>query len=82
MRVISNVSYSGLNVQNAGRMKDIQKAEEVVTSYYNSKGGVTKRTSHWHIDDKGNVSHSAHVLRGDKRKCCYQNGRQSRCIGV
>ena len=44
MRVISNVSYSGLNVQNAGRMKDIQKAEEVAYTHVDVLG-VAARTS-------------------------------------
>ena len=64
MSVVSNVSYSGLNHQQ--RLKDIQRAERIVTSYYDSLGGETKRTSHWNIDDKGNVSHYAHVRREDK----------------
>jgi len=63
MSLISNLTYSGLNAQNAHRLKDIQRAEGTVSSYYNSIGGETKRTSHWHIDDNGNVSHFAHVRR-------------------
>ena len=63
MSVISNVSYSGLNVQNVERLKDIQRAENAVNAYYDFTGGVTKRTSSWHIDDEGNVSHYAHVRR-------------------
>ncbi len=66
MSLISNVSYSGLNVQNVHRLKDIQKAEGAVGSYYNALGGTTERTSHWHVDDNGNVSHYAHVRREDK----------------
>ena len=66
MALISNVSYSGLNAQNAGRLKDIQSAEKAVGSYYNSLGGETRRTSHWHVDDNGNVSHFAYVRRDDK----------------
>jgi len=63
MSVISNVSYSGLNVQNVERLKDIQRAENAVNVYYDFKGDVTKRTSSWHIDDEGNVSHYAYVRR-------------------
>ena len=66
MNLTSKVSYSGLNVQNVNRLKDIQKAERAVGSHYNSLGGVTERTSHWHIDNNGNVSHYAHVRREDK----------------
>ena len=66
MALTSNVTYSGLTAQNSQRMKDIQRAESTVSSYYNSLGGDTKRTSHWHIDDNGNVSHYAHVRREDK----------------
>ena len=66
MAIISNVTYSGLNNQNSQRLKDIQRAENVVSSYYNSLGGNTERTSHWNIDDNGNVSHYAHVRREDK----------------
>ena len=66
MSMISNVSYSGLNAQNAHRLKDIQRAERAVNLYYNSQGGVTERTSHWHMDDHGNISHFAHVRREDK----------------
>lgn len=66
MLLTSNVSHSGLNAQNAHRLKDIQRAEGAVSSYYNSQGGTTKRTSHWNIDDEGNVSHFAYVRREDK----------------
>ena len=66
MNLISKVSYSGLNVQNAQRLKDIRRAEEEVSSYYNALGGTTERTSHWHVDDNGNVSHYTHVRREDK----------------
>ena len=66
MVVISNVTYSGLNNQNIQRLKDIQKAESAVSSYYNSLGRETERTSHWHVDGNGNVSHYAHVRRQDK----------------
>ncbi len=66
MALTSNVSYSGLNVQNAGRLKDIQRAEGAVSAYYNSLGGATERTSHWHIADNGEVSHFAYVRREDK----------------
>lgn len=66
MALISNVTYSGLNNQNSQKLKDIQRAEDAVSSYYNSLGGDTERTSHWHIDDSGNVSHYAHVRREDK----------------
>ena len=41
MNLTSKVSYSGLNVQNAQRLKDIRRAEEEVSSYYNALGGVT-----------------------------------------
>ena len=61
MSVTSNVSYSGLNNQNSQRMKDIQRAESAVSSYYKSRGGEIERTSHWHVDDEGNVSHFAIV---------------------
>lgn len=66
MAVTSNVTYSGLNSQNVQRMQDIQRAESTVAAYYNSLGGDTKRTSHWHVDNNGNVSHSAYVRREDK----------------
>ncbi|MBR3772617.1 MAG: hypothetical protein IKL07_10150, partial [Clostridium sp.] len=66
MALTSNVSYSGLNTHNVQRKKDIQKAERAVSSYYNSFGEDTERTSHWHIDDNGNVSHYAYVRREDR----------------
>ena len=66
MLLTSNVSYSGLNAQNEQRLKDIRRAEAAVSSYYNALGGTTERTSHWHVDDNGNVSHYAHVRREDK----------------
>ena len=66
MAVTSNVTYSGLNNQNIQRLKDIQRAERAVSSYYNVLGGVTERISHWHVDGNGNVSHYAHVRREDK----------------
>ena len=34
-------------------MKDIQRVESVVSSYYNSLDGVTERTSHWQVADNG-----------------------------
>ena len=67
MALISNVTYSGLNNQNSQRLKDIQRAENTLSSYYNLLGGNTERTSHWNIDDNGNVSPYAHVRREDKR---------------
>jgi len=66
MSLASNVIYSGLTAQNSQRLKDIQRAESAVSSYYNSLGGATERTSHWHIADNGEVSHSAYVRREDK----------------
>ena len=66
MAITTNVTYSGLNNQNAQRLKDIHRAESAANAYYNSLGGDTERTSHWHIDDSGKVSHSAHVRREDK----------------
>jgi len=66
MSLASNVTYSGLSAQNAHRLKDVQRAESAVSSYYNSLGGETERTSHWDIDENGNVSHFAHVRREDK----------------
>ena len=66
MAVRTNVTYSGFNNHNAQRLQDIQKAESAVSVYYNSLGGETKRTSHWNIDDNGNVSHYANVRREDK----------------
>ena len=66
MSFISKVSYTGLKSQNAGRLKDIQRAERAVSAYYNSLGGATERTSHWEISDNGEVSHFAYVCREDK----------------
>ena len=66
MSLTTNVIYSGLTAQNSQRLKDIQRAESAVSSYYNSLGGVTERTSHWHVADNGEVSHFAHVRREDK----------------
>lgn len=66
MSITSNVTYSGLNSQNAQRLNDIQRAESAANAYYSSRGGVTERTSHWHVDAEGNVSHFAHVRREDK----------------
>ena len=53
MSLTTNVIYSGLTAQNSQRLKDIQRAESAVSSYYNSLGGVTERTSHWQVDDNG-----------------------------
>lgn len=66
MSYTSNVIYSGVNNQNAHRLKDIQKAESAAKAYYSSLGGSTERTSHWNVDASGNVSHYAHVRREDK----------------
>ncbi|MBE5934892.1 MAG: hypothetical protein E7262_03780 [Lachnospiraceae bacterium] len=66
MAATSNVTYSGLNNQNVQRVSDIQMAESTVAAYYNSLGGDTKRKSHWHVDNNGNVSHTAYVQREDK----------------
>lgn len=40
MSLISNVSYSGLNAQNAQRLKDIQKAEEKLVEKNQERNGV------------------------------------------
>ena len=53
MSLTTNVIYSGLIAQNSQRLKDIQRAESAVSSYYNSLGGVTERNSHWHVADNG-----------------------------
>ena len=66
MSITSNVTYSGLNAQNAQRLNDIQRAESAANAYYSSRGGVTERTSHWQVDAEGNVSHFAQVRREDK----------------
>ncbi len=66
MSLTTNVTYGGLAAQNTQRLKDIQRAERAASSYYNSLGGVTERTSHWHIADNGEVSHFAYVRREDK----------------
>ena len=66
MAIRSTVNYSGLDAKNMRVLKDIQKAESAVSVYYNSLGGETKRTSHWNIDENGNVSHYANVRREDQ----------------
>ena len=66
MSLTSNINYSGLSAQNVVGLKDIQRAEGTVSAYYNSLGGATERTSHWHIADNGEVSHFAYVRREDK----------------
>ncbi len=44
----------------------IEKAEKTVAGYYNSIGGVTERTSHWYIDENGNLLSFGYTHRDDK----------------
>ena len=47
-------------------IKDIERAEKTVNSYYNSLGGVVEHTSHWYIDENGNYTHFGYIKRDDK----------------
>lgn len=47
-------------------LKDIERAEKTVNSYYNSIGGCVERTSHWYIDENGKYYHFGYVRRDDK----------------
>ena len=39
----------------------IQRAESIVGSYYSSIGNVVERTSHWYMDENGNLVSFGHV---------------------
>lgn len=42
-------------------LQGIQRAESIVGSYYNSIGNVVERTSHWYMDENGNLVSFGHV---------------------
>ena len=47
-------------------LKDIERAEQTASAYYNSMGGCVERTSHWYIDENGKYYHFAYTRRDDK----------------
>ena len=47
-------------------LKDIERAEKMCSAYYNSLGCNVERTSHWYIDENGEVSHFAITRTDDK----------------
>lgn len=47
-------------------IKDIERAEQTATAYYNSMGGCVERSSHWYIDENGQYSHFAYTRRDDR----------------
>ncbi len=47
-------------------IKDIERAEQTATAYYNSMGGCVERSSHWYIDENGQYTHFAYTRRDDK----------------
>lgn len=48
-------------------IKDIERAEQTATAYYNSMGGCVERSSHWYIDENGQYTHFAYTRRDDRR---------------
>ncbi len=62
-------------------LQGIQRAESVVGSLYNSMGNVVERTSHWYMDENGNLVHFGHVrienkLDKELRKQADENARK------
>lgn len=47
-------------------IKDIERAEQTATAYYNSMGGCVERSSHWYIDENGQYTHFAYTRRDDR----------------
>ena len=62
-------------------LQGIQRAESIVGSYYNSIGNVVERTSHWYMDENGNLVSFGHVrienkLDKELRKQADENARK------
>lgn len=62
-------------------LQGIQRAESIVGSYYNSIGNVVERTSHWYIDENGNLVSFGHVrienkLDKELRKQADENAKK------
>lgn len=62
-------------------LQGIQRAESIVGSYYNSMGNVVERTSHWYMDENGNLVHFGHVrienkLDKELRKEAEENAKK------
>ena len=46
-------------------LKGIEQAEKLVTAYYNGLGGVTERSSHWYMDENGELKSFGFTKRVD-----------------
>ena len=62
-------------------LRGIQRAESIVGSYYNSIGNVVERTSHWYMDENGNLVSYGHVrienkLDKELRKQADENAKK------
>ena len=62
-------------------LQGIQRAESIVGSYYNSIGNVVERTSHWYMDENGNLVSFGHVrienkLDKELRKQADENAKK------
>ena len=68
MKVISNVTYSGINNQNLQRVRELQKAENAVNSYYNSKGGAVKEGVSYETTVPDSVSAGLKFIHGIEKQ--------------
>ena len=62
-------------------IQGIQRAESIVGSYYNSIGNVVERTSHWYMDENGNLVSFGYVrienkLDKELRKQAEENAKK------
>ena len=62
-------------------LQGIQRAESIVGSYYNSIGNVVECTSHWYMDENGNLVSFGHVrienkLDKELRKQADENAKK------
>lgn len=62
-------------------LQGIQRAESIVGSYYNSIGNVIERTSHWYMDENGNLVSFGYVrienkLDKELRKQADENAKK------
>lgn len=62
-------------------LQGIQRTESIVGSYYNSIGNVVERTSHWYMDENGNLVSFGHVrienkLDKELRKQADENAKK------
>lgn len=57
-------------------LKGIEVAERLARNYFNALGGVTERTSHWYLDENGEIKHFAHTRREDGKNKLLREEQQ------